>query len=62
MSRVRNFWAGPCTLPTVVLAEVQDELADFEGTGMRASICNAMPDEGVDELASFVRDFAEADR
>jgi phosphoserine aminotransferase len=27
--------------------------------GMRASIYNAMPDEGVDELAGFMRDFAE---
>jgi phosphoserine aminotransferase len=27
--------------------------------GMRASIYNAMPDEGVDELATFMRDFAE---
>jgi phosphoserine aminotransferase len=26
---------------------------------MRASIYNAMPDEGVDELATFMRDFAE---
>ena len=28
--------------------------------GMRASIYNAMPDEGVDELADFMGDFAEA--
>ena len=34
MNRVRNFCAGPCTLPIEVLAEVQDELADFEGSGM----------------------------
>jgi phosphoserine aminotransferase len=34
MSRVRNFCAGPCTLPTEVLAEVQDELLDFQGSGM----------------------------
>jgi phosphoserine aminotransferase len=27
---------------------------------MRASIYNAMPDEGVDELAQFMSDFAEA--
>jgi phosphoserine aminotransferase len=27
--------------------------------GMRASIYNAMPDEGVEELAAFMRDFAE---
>ncbi len=26
--------------------------------GMRASIYNAMPDEGVDELTGFMRDFA----
>jgi phosphoserine aminotransferase len=34
MSRVRNFCAGPCTLPVDVLAEVQDELLDYEGSGM----------------------------
>ena len=34
MNRVRNFCAGPCTLPVEVLAEVQDELLDFEGSGM----------------------------
>jgi phosphoserine aminotransferase len=31
---VRNFCAGPCTLPTEVLAEVRDELLDFEDSGM----------------------------
>ncbi len=34
MNRVRNFCAGPCTLPTEVLAEVQAELLDFGGSGM----------------------------
>jgi len=34
LNRVRNFCAGPCTLPTEVLAEVRDELLDFEGSGM----------------------------
>ena len=34
MNRVRNFCAGPCTLPVEVLAEVQDELLDFDGNGM----------------------------
>ena len=34
MNRVRNFCAGPCTLPVEVLAEVQDELLDYEGSGM----------------------------
>jgi len=34
MSRVRNFCAGPCTLPTEVLTEVSEELLDFEGSGM----------------------------
>jgi len=28
--------------------------------GMRASIYNAMPDEGVDELAEYMRDFARS--
>ena len=60
MSRVMTFCAGPCTLPTEVLAEVRNELSDFDDGGMRASIFNAMPDEGVDELAGFERDFAEA--
>jgi len=34
MNRVRNFCAGPCTLPVEVLAEAQHELLDFEGSGM----------------------------
>ena len=34
MTRVRNFCAGPCTLPTEVLTEVRDELLDFEDSGM----------------------------
>jgi phosphoserine aminotransferase len=34
VSRVRNFCAGPCTLPVEVLAETQQELLDFEGSGM----------------------------
>jgi phosphoserine aminotransferase len=28
--------------------------------GIRASIYNAMPDEGVDELAEYMRDFARS--
>ena len=54
MTRVTNLCAGPCTLPTEVLAGVQDSVG-----GIRASIYNAMPDEGVEELARFMRDFAE---
>jgi phosphoserine aminotransferase len=34
VNRVRNFCAGPCTLPVEVLAEVQDELLDYQGSGM----------------------------
>lgn len=34
MKRVFNFSAGPATLPLEVLKEVQEELLDFEGTGM----------------------------
>ncbi len=34
MNRAHNFTAGPCTLPQNVLAELADELADFEGQGM----------------------------
>ena len=33
-TRVHNFCAGPCTLPTSVLEEVRDELIDFHGLGM----------------------------
>lgn len=32
--RVHNFCAGPCTLPSTVLEEVQAELLDFRGSGM----------------------------
>ena len=34
MTRVHNFCAGPCTLPVEVLAETQDELLDYQGSGM----------------------------
>jgi phosphoserine aminotransferase len=34
MARVINFNAGPATLPLAVLQQVQEELLDFEGTGM----------------------------
>jgi phosphoserine aminotransferase len=34
VSRVSNFCAGPCTLPVDVLAEVRDELLDYQGSGM----------------------------
>jgi phosphoserine aminotransferase len=34
VKRVRNYCAGPCTLPVEVLAAVQDELLDYQGSGM----------------------------
>ena len=34
VNRVRNFCAGPCTLPVEVLAETRDELLDYDGSGM----------------------------
>jgi len=34
MKRVFNFSAGPATLPLDVLKEIQEELLDFDGTGM----------------------------
>lgn len=34
MARVYNFSAGPAALPETVLAEVQGELLDYQGTGM----------------------------
>ena len=32
--RIYNFYAGPATLPLPVLKKAQDELLDFQGTGM----------------------------
>ncbi len=34
MSRVYNFSAGPATLPEEVLSQIQQELLDWQGTGM----------------------------
>jgi len=34
VTRVHNFCAGPCTLPVEVLSETQDELLDYQGSGM----------------------------
>ena len=34
MARIYNFSAGPAVLPLEVLKEVQEELLDFQGTGM----------------------------
>ena len=34
MKRVYNFYAGPATLPLPVLKKAQEELLDFNGTGM----------------------------
>jgi phosphoserine aminotransferase len=34
VNRVRNFCAGPCTLPVEVLTQVQEELLDYQGSGM----------------------------
>ncbi len=34
MTRVFNFSAGPATLPVDVLQQVQEELLDWQGTGM----------------------------
>ena len=33
-SRVHNFSAGPCTLPVPVLEAVQNEMLNFENSGM----------------------------
>lgn len=49
-----------------VAAAAAERLVNLKGDrsvgGMRASIYNAMPDEGVDELVAFMRDFAERAR
>jgi phosphoserine aminotransferase apoenzyme (EC 2.6.1.52) len=34
MSRIFNFSAGPSTLPEAVLLKAQEELLDFNGSGM----------------------------
>jgi phosphoserine aminotransferase len=34
VNRVRNFCAGPCTLPVELLEEVRDELFEYQGSGM----------------------------
>ena len=34
MGRIFNFSAGPAVLPLEVLKEVQEEMLDYQGTGM----------------------------
>ena len=34
MSKVWNYYAGPCMLPVEVMEKAQKEFRDFEGTGM----------------------------
>lgn len=70
MTRVFNFASGPATLPREVLQQAQAELLGWGGRGcsvqfqghrtvggMRASIYNAMPLEGVQSLAAFMKEF-----
>ena len=59
MNRVRNFCAGPCTLPVEVLAETQAELLDFQDSGMsliemshRSPAYDAVHRDALDRLRS----------
>ena len=40
MTRIHNFNAGPGVLPDVVLAEAQQALVDFNGSGMGVIECS----------------------
>ncbi|HMP79064.1 MAG TPA: aminotransferase class V-fold PLP-dependent enzyme, partial [Pirellulaceae bacterium] len=55
--------ASPQQDQQFVAAAKQHRLSDLKGHrslgGMRASIYNAMPYEGVETLAQFIRDFAQ---
>ncbi len=62
MSRVHNFCAGPCTLPTTVVAELGDEMLDHGGTGMsviemshRSADYEAIHTEALELLRSLFR-------
>ena len=64
VSRVYNFSAGPAVLPEEVLKEAKEAgLENLKGHrtvgGMRASIYNAMPYEGVEALVAFMKKFEE---
>ncbi len=67
-NRVHNFCAGPCVLPDDVLAELADELPDFDNSGMsliemshRSSAYDQVHHETLDllrELTSLPDDFS----
>lgn len=59
MKRTHNFSAGPATLPLEVLRQVQEELLDFQGTGMsimemshRGAVFQKVHDESMADLRS----------
>ncbi len=51
MSRVYNFSAGPAALPLEVLQQIQDDIPDWQGTGMTVMECSHRGKEFV-ELAA----------
>ncbi len=51
MSRVYNFSAGPAALPFEVLQQIQDDIPDWQGTGMTVMECSHRSKEFV-ELAA----------
>ncbi len=51
MSRVHNFSAGPAALPLEVLQQIQDDIPDWQGTGMSVMECSHRGKEFV-ELAT----------
>ncbi len=51
MSRVFNFSAGPAALPLEVLEQIQDDIPDWQGTGMSVMECSHRGKEFV-ELAA----------
>ena len=62
MKRVFNFSAGPATLPLDVLKEAQEELLDFEGTGMsimemshRTKPFEKVLDEAISDLRDLLK-------
>ena len=51
MSRVYNFSAGPAALPLEVLQQIQNDIPDWQGTGMTVMECSHRSKEFV-ELAA----------
>ncbi|MAA73778.1 MAG: 3-phosphoserine/phosphohydroxythreonine aminotransferase [Salinisphaeraceae bacterium] len=59
MSRVYNFSAGPATLPEEVLAQVRDEMMDWQGSGMSVMEMSHRGDAFVSIADAATRDLRE---